>query len=71
MLRPEVAVRSVNELGYATPNLTAKAMLDPATRDNPTIFPPPEALSKAEFQRDIGDALDLYMRYWAKLKAEQ
>lgn len=71
MLRPEVAVRCVNELGYATPNLAAKAMLDAETRDNPTIFPPPEALSKAEFQRDIGNALELYMRYWAKLKVGQ
>lgn len=71
MLRPEVAVRCVNELGYATPNLNAKALLDPETRDNPTIFPPPEAVVKAEFQRDIGEALQLYTRYWAKLKAGQ
>ncbi len=69
MLRPEVAVRCVKELGYATPNLTAKSMLDTETRENPTIFPSPERLAKAEFQRDIGDAQDLYMRYWAKLKA--
>lgn len=69
MLRPEVAVRCVKELGYATPNMAAKAMLDAGTRDNPTIFPAPEVVAKAEFQRDIGDALELYTRYWAKLKA--
>ena len=68
MLRPDVAVRCVKELGYATPNLTAKTMLEPEIRDNPTIFPPNEVLDKAEFQRDIGDALELYTRYWDKLK---
>lgn len=71
MLRPEVAVRCVNELGYATPNTVAKAMLDAETRDNPMIFPPTDVVSKAEFQRDIGNALELYMRYWSKLKAGQ
>ncbi|OQX03147.1 MAG: spermidine/putrescine ABC transporter substrate-binding protein PotD [Thiothrix lacustris] len=70
MLRPEVAVRCVKELGYATPNAVAKAMLDAETRDDPTIFPSPELVAKAEFQRDIGDALELYTRYWAKLKAD-
>lgn len=69
MLRPEVAVRCVNELGYATPNVVAKAMLDAEIRDNPIIFPSAEVVAKAEFQRDIGDALELYNRYWAKLKA--
>ncbi|CAG0904348.1 unnamed protein product [Darwinula stevensoni] len=70
MLRPEVAVQCVKELGYATPNTVAKAMLDAETRDNPMIFPPSDVVSKAEFQRDIGNALELYMRYWTKLKSE-
>lgn len=71
MLRPEIAARCVKELGYATPNLAAKAMLDSATRNNPAIFPPAEIVDRAEFQRDIGDALALYTKYWGKLKSRQ
>lgn len=71
MMRPEVAVRCVNELGYATPNLTAKALLGKSIQDNPAIFPPANVLEKAEFQRDVGSALDLYALYWDKLKAEE
>ena len=71
MMRPEVAVRCVTELGYATPNLVAKASLDKSIQDNTAIFPPAGILEKAEFQQDVGDALDLYTLYWDKLKIEE
>ncbi|CAA6828364.1 MAG: ABC transporter, periplasmic spermidine putrescine-binding protein PotD (TC 3.A.1.11.1) [uncultured Thiotrichaceae bacterium] len=70
MLRPDVAARCVEDLGYATPNLAAKALLDKKTRENPTIFPPYDVLKKVEFKRDIGKAMELYMLYWGKLKTQ-
>ncbi|MGB5597112.1 MAG: extracellular solute-binding protein [Thiothrix litoralis] len=70
MLRPEVAARCVKELGYATPILAARALLDTGIRNNPVIFPPSEVLTGATFQEDVGDkAMDLYNLYWGKLKA--
>ncbi len=69
LLRPEVAALCVKELGYATPNLEAKKLLDTTLQANPAIFPPAEVLEKAEFQRDIGNAQVLYTKYWEKLKA--
>lgn len=68
MLRPEIAVRCVKELNYATPNLEGKALLDEETRNNIAIFPPADYLKKAEFQRDVGDKLSLYKSYWDRLK---
>ena len=69
MLRPEVAARCVKALSYATPNLGARKLLEDAIKNNPIIFPPAEVLEKAEFQRDVGEAMELYLDYWEKLKA--
>lgn len=71
MLRPEVAKKVVEELGYSTPNAAAKELVDEETRNDPIIFPPAEVLEKGEFQQDVGDALKLYNEYWEKLKVGQ
>jgi spermidine/putrescine transport system substrate-binding protein len=72
MLRPEVTKKVVEELGYSTPNKVAKALLEDEILSNPIILPPDEALSKAEFQQDIGDeAVTLMNSYWEKLKTEK
>ena len=68
MLRPDIAIRCVNELGYATPNVTAKMFLDDNIKKNPIIFPPQNLLEKAEFPRDVGNLLKTYSLYWDKLK---
>jgi spermidine/putrescine transport system substrate-binding protein len=68
MLRPEVAKKVVEELGYSTPNLASKKLLGEETLNNKIIFPPEDALAKGEFQQDIGDAMKLYNDYWEKLK---
>lgn len=70
MLRPEISARCVKELGYATPNLRAKELLDENVRNNPFIFPSAEVLENAEFQKDLGrKVMELYGLYWGKLKA--
>ncbi len=69
ILRPEIAARCVEELGYASSNLAARGLLSETLRNNPAIFPPQEVLSKVEFQKDIGAAIELYQLYWGKLIA--
>ena len=69
MLRAKVAKDCVDYVGYATPNLAGKALLDPATRDNPVIFPDKATIDAGEFHTDVGDAVQIYNKYWQMLKA--
>ena len=68
MLRPEVGQQVVEELGYSTPNMASKALLDEDTQNNPVIFPPADIVKASEFQQDVGDAMKVYDGYWEKLK---
>mgnify|MGYP001813561387 FL=1 len=68
MLRPDVAKACVEYVGYATPNRTAIDMLDEETRNDPVIFPSTDIIANGEFQTDVGDAIELYNRYWEMLK---
>jgi len=68
MLRPEVAARCVNELGYATPNIFARKLLDDEIRNNPAIFPEAGLVAKGSFQQDVSEVQKLYKLYWEKLK---
>ena len=69
LLRPENAKIVSEEIGYASPNLAAREMMDESVRNNPAIYPSKEVLAKAEFQEDVGDeALQMYQQYWDKLK---
>lgn len=68
LLRPEIARACVEYVGYATPNLSAIALLDEETRNDPVIFPPAETVANGEFQTDVGEAIGLYNRYWEMLK---
>lgn len=69
LLRPEMAKVISEEIGYATPNLKAKELLDEKVRNNPIIYPTKEDLKNSEFQIDLGAALPVYEKYWEKLKA--
>ena len=70
LLRPENAKIVSEQIGYASPNLAARELMDEGVRNNPTIYPSKAVLAKAEFQEDVGDeALQLYQQYWEKLKA--
>jgi putrescine transport system substrate-binding protein len=47
ILRPDVAARASNYVQYASGNLPAKQLVDPAVRDNPGVYPSDEVLSRA------------------------
>ncbi len=71
MLRADIAKTVSLNNDYPTPNLAAKKLLPREVRENPTIYPSHEILRRGQFQTDISDAaLELYERYWEKLKME-
>ncbi len=70
VLKPEISAMISEEIGYASPNLAARKLLDPAVAGDRASYPTPEDMVNAEFQTDIGDeALQVYARYWEKLKS--
>jgi spermidine/putrescine transport system substrate-binding protein len=70
MLRPEIAKLTVEEIGYASPNRTARGMLDESIANDPVIYPPAEVVRAGEFQKDIGEKATALMNgYWEKLKS--
>lgn len=69
LLRPEIAALISSEIGYATPNLAARKLVDPDILADRTVYPEPADLVNAEFQQDVGDAVLIYQKYWELLKA--
>ena len=69
MLRPEVALRGIEEYKYSTPNLKAIELLPEELRNNRILVPGPEELKNAEFIANVGEALSIYEKYWEELKA--
>jgi spermidine/putrescine transport system substrate-binding protein len=67
--RPEIALRNAEYIGYATPNLAARAMLPEEVRDDPQAYPNLDALENAEFFVHLGDTLKDYDRIWTEVKA--
>ncbi|WP_417347529.1 extracellular solute-binding protein [Ferrimonas sp.] len=68
LLRPDVAAKVCEEVGYPTPNKTAKGMLDPEFANNPIVYPPEDVVKAGEFQSDVGEAVRIYDKYWQKLR---
>ncbi len=48
VMRPEVAAREAQYTRYATGNAAARALLDPAIRENPSTYPPAALVGKLE-----------------------
>ncbi|MCL1890181.1 MAG: spermidine/putrescine ABC transporter substrate-binding protein [Desulfovibrionaceae bacterium] len=67
MLRPEVAVKCVEEYMYSTPNLSALKLLPEELVSNPVFRPTEEDLVGSDFLLDIGQGVRLYSDYWEQL----
>jgi spermidine/putrescine transport system permease protein len=67
-MEAEVAAEICRTMRYTTPNRAALALLPPAIRNHPAIFPPPEVEARAELLRDLGPATVLYDRLWTEVK---
>ncbi|MCG8553032.1 MAG: extracellular solute-binding protein [Desulfobacterales bacterium] len=68
MMKPEVAKACVEEYGYPTPVKTAIALLDSKIKNNRTIFPDTKVIQQGQFQNDVGQAIEIYQKYWEKLR---
>ncbi|SMB79932.1 spermidine/putrescine transport system substrate-binding protein [Pasteurella testudinis DSM 23072] len=68
MLRPESAKVVIETMGFSMPNNGVKALLDEADANNPTLFPPSKEIENGVLQADVGEAIDIYEKYWNLLK---
>ncbi|WP_323750181.1 extracellular solute-binding protein [Marinobacter sp.] len=70
VLKPEISALISEDIGYATPNLAARDLLDESVANDRSSYPTAEDMINAEFQADIGEeALQVYAKYWEKLKS--
>ncbi len=68
LMRPDIAKQLSLGQGYSTPNLAAIQMMSKDLRENPILNPPPNLLKHAELLKDVGDATEVYEKYWELLK---
>lgn len=67
--RPEIALRNTEYVGYATPNLAARAMLPEEVQNDRQAYPSAEDIEDAEFFVHLGESLKDYDRIWTEVKA--
>jgi spermidine/putrescine transport system substrate-binding protein len=67
MLEPESAAQIVNRLKFATPNKKAFDLLDTSVKEDTNLFPVEATLAKCEPLATVGDATEIYDRYWTEL----
>lgn len=54
LLDPALARLNVEQHGFATPNATARALLEPALRDDPVLFPSQQTLARCTTLQPLG-----------------
>lgn len=71
LLRPESAKEVIETMGFSMPNEGVKAILPAETVADPLVFPPLEEIEKGILQADVGDAVDIYEKYWNLLRTQK
>ncbi|MDO4625775.1 MAG: extracellular solute-binding protein [Pasteurellaceae bacterium] len=69
LLGAKTAEKLTLAIGYPTSNLKAKEVLPKEITEDPSIYPPAEILQKSYWQADVGDAGEIYEKYYQELKA--
>src|SRR5689334_11069349 len=70
LLRPQVSAAIVDATRTATANQAAQAILPESTRQNPTLYPPPGVLRRAEWPRTPPpSAQRIRDRIWTEIKS--
>jgi spermidine/putrescine transport system substrate-binding protein len=70
LLRPQVSAGIVEATKTATANQAALAILPEPVRRNPTLYPPPEVLDRAEWPRTLPPATQRVRdRIWTEIKS--
>lgn len=70
MLRPENAKVVIDTMGFSMPNEGVKALLSEEDANNPILFPPEQEIKKGILQSDVGEAIDIYEKYWNRLRTK-
>lgn len=71
LCRPEVAYKNFEYLYYTTPNKAAQEMIDKEYLEDKAIFPDEELVGRCESLKTLNnDTMDMYSKYWKKVKAE-
>jgi spermidine/putrescine transport system substrate-binding protein len=68
LMRPDIAAKLSQELGYASPNKAALALIPKEMRDNQAIYPDDKTLARAQFELDPGNIDMTYEKYMEELK---
>ena len=69
LLRPDIAARNAEYIGYSTPNHSAMALMDPETINDKAFYPDDEMISHLEVYQNLGqDALILYNDLFLDIK---
>jgi spermidine/putrescine transport system substrate-binding protein len=68
LLDPSVAARTTERILFASANREARALVKPAIRENPAIYPSEGILDRLEWMTEVGEAIRLYDRAWTELK---
>lgn len=72
LMDPQVAANGVNYVSYASPNTAALEMVDPAIKDNPSIYPTEEVKKNLFPDMQVGPELErLRTRTWTAIKTGQ
>ncbi|MEW6225070.1 MAG: spermidine/putrescine ABC transporter substrate-binding protein [Chloroflexota bacterium] len=69
MLDAEVAAANTNYIGYMGPNAAARAFIDPAILDDPTVNPDRSAIEKLQEILDLGADEQKFSDRWTRLRA--
>ncbi len=69
MCEPEIAFRNTDYIGYSTPHIEAKKMLDPEILNDTTAYPTDEELANCEVFEALSDIIQEYDRVWTEVKA--
>ncbi|AMW16543.1 extracellular solute-binding protein [Glaesserella parasuis] len=68
MLSAPVAAKLTKAIGYPTANKVALAQLPKDLVEDPAVFIRSEVIEKSPWQVDVGDAIELYEKYYQDLK---
>ncbi|MGX7108709.1 ABC transporter substrate-binding protein [Facklamia miroungae] len=71
LMRPDIAARNAEYIGYATPNKDAIDLMDPEVINDPAFYPPQEITDHLEIYRNLGqEKLIEYNDEYLRVKLE-
>ncbi len=70
LLRPEISLQCVDELFITIPNIKMKKLFVDKYDENKVLFPNMDVWKNAVINKDVGNSIKIYDKYWGMLKVE-